>query len=112
MKMIDKLKKYKELYTVLAFFVGIIASIFIFFHSKLNEMDDILKTLKTTQQMSLKSVIWNDNIALVERASACDVYLNAGYNSMTKKECQVIIERAEEEGSFSYIGKENEYGKQ
>lgn len=110
MKFIDKLKKYKEIYGLLAFFVGLIITCFIFFHSKLNEMDDILKTLKTTQQMSLKSVIWNDNIPLVERASACDVYLSAGYNSMTKKECQVIIERAEEQGSFSYVWKENVHG--
>ena len=63
-----------------------------FAHNSINKYDEMLDTLKTTQQMSLKSVIWNDSIPTTERATACDIYLNAGYNSMTKKECQKILE--------------------
>ena len=46
--------------------------------------------------MSLKSVIWNDNIPLGERTTACDTYLNAGYNSLTKKHCEKILKESEE----------------
>ncbi len=87
------LKKLKEEYLVLTFFLSLIISGFFFLHNSLNKYNDILETVKTTQQMSLKSVIWNESIPIGERASACDVYLNAGYNSMTKKECEMILER-------------------
>ena len=85
------LKKLKEEYLVLTFFLSLIISGFFFLHNSLNKYNDILETVKTTQQMSLKSVIWNESIPIGERASACDVYLNAGYNSMTKKECEMIL---------------------
>lgn len=93
--MLEKIKKYKEWYLLIVFFIGIISSVFLTMHNVLNKNDEILAKLETTQQMALKSVIWNDNIPLVERATACDKYLSAGYNSMTKKECEIIIRRAE-----------------
>lgn len=87
----EKIKKYKELYLTLAFFIGILWTIFSFYQSYLDNNDEIKETLKTTQQMSLKSVIWNDSIPLAERVSACDVYLSNGYNSLTKKHCEIIL---------------------
>lgn len=87
----ELLKKFKEKYLLMTFLVGLIFSVFMTFHNTLNKYDDILDTLKTTQQMSLKSVIWNDNIPLGERTSACDVYLEAGYNSLTKKHCEKLV---------------------
>jgi len=90
-QLLQKLKDFKELYIVMAFFIGLVVSLFIGVHTLLNKNDEILKTIQTTQQMALKSVIWNDSIPLVERASACDTYLNAGYNSLTKKHCQDIL---------------------
>jgi len=89
------LKKLKEHYVILAFFIGLLASSFLLVHNTMNTIDEILTTLKTTQQMSLKSVIWNDDIPTAERVSACDTYLNAGYNSLTKKECEIIIKEWE-----------------
>lgn len=110
--MIEKIKNIK-------FLVGIITSLlvalvtgiwFVFstYQSFINKNEDLLDTIKTTQQMALKSVIWNEEIPLPERASACDVYLNAGYNSLTKKECESIIEKGAEQGIFSYVEKESE----
>lgn len=93
----EKLKKYKELYLLIAFFIGIIWAVFSFYQSYLNNNEEILDTLKTTQQMSLKSVIWNDNIPLGERTSACDVYLSSGYNSLTKKHCEILVNEYERE---------------
>lgn len=84
----DKLKKVNEYWKQIT---GIIA-ILVFFWGIFMYLNTILGTLKTTQQMALKSVIWNKEIPLTERASACDVYLNAGYNSLTKKECQAILD--------------------
>ena len=83
----DKLKKVNEYWKQIT---GIIA-ILVFFWGIFMYLNTILGTLKTTQQMALKSVIWNDNIPLAERTSACDVYLGAGYNSLTKKHCELII---------------------
>lgn len=93
--MMEQLKKLKELWILIAFFVGGIFGLFMYLHNVLNKNDEILNTVKTTQQMALKSVIWNDEIPVAERASACDAYLNAGYNSLTKKECEIIIKEWE-----------------
>jgi len=90
----EKLKKLKEWWVLIAFFIGIIVSLFMFCHSVLNRNEEILNTIKTTQQMALKSVIWNEEIPTAERASACDTYLSAGYNSLTKRECEEIINRS------------------
>jgi hypothetical protein len=95
-----KLENIKSWYLLLAGFFAVIIAIFTFMHNTLNKYDEVLATIKTTQQMSLKSVIWNDNIPLAERSSACDVYLNAGYNSLTKKHCQIILEEGISNGSF------------
>ncbi len=99
----EKLKKIKEYWTLLVFLIGVICSIFLFMHNVLNKYDEILNTIKTTQQMALKSVIWNDNIPGTERVSACDVYLAAGYNSYTKQECEIILKKGTQSGAFSYV---------
>lgn len=98
----EKLKKLKEYWAIITLFVGIICTLFFRIHNVLNETDKILSKIETTQQMALKSVIWNEEIPLTERTSACDVYLNAGYNSLTKKECETIIQKGAESGIFSY----------
>ena len=98
--LIQRIKDLKELYAFLVIIVGLITGLFWQIHNDLNKNDEILDTIKTTQQMALKSVIWNEKIPLAERASACDVYLSAGYNSLTKKECQVIIDKGSEQGLF------------
>jgi hypothetical protein len=87
----EKIKKYKEIYAFITIIIGILSGAFVILHNILNKYDEILDNLKTTQQMSLKSVIWNDNIPLAERSSACDVYLSNSYNSLTKKHCEMIL---------------------
>lgn len=96
----EQLKRLKENWAIVISLISILAYAFTFGHRLLNQYNSINKTIETTQQMSLKSVIWNENIPLGERASACDVYLSAGYNSLTKKECEIIIIKASENGLF------------
>ena len=85
------MKKYKEKYLLIMFFIGILWSIFSFYQTYKDNNEELKNTLKTTQQMSLKSVIWNDNSPLGERTSACDLYLSNSYNSLTKKHCEMIL---------------------
>lgn len=110
--MLEKLEKYKKVYTLVIFFIGLIIggiwSIFSTYQGFLDKNEELISTIKTTQQMALKSVIWNEEIPIAERASACDVYLNAGYNSLTKKECESILEKGASQGIFSYAEKESE----
>lgn len=98
----EQLKKIKEHWAIVTGVIGIIIAVFMFCHNLLNQYSEIIQATKTTQQMALKSVIWNDEIPLPERASACDAYLNAGYNSLTKKECETIINKGVSDGIFSY----------
>jgi len=104
MKIIEKLKNYWWLLTIIFTIIGGIWSMSWNF---MKQNEELLDTLKTTQQMALKSVIWNEHIPLDERASACDVYIAAGYNSFTKKECEIILEEGAEEGTFFNLGRSN-----
>ena len=97
----DKLKKINDYWKQITGIIAILVAmwgVFSYLQGLKQDNDKILDTLKTTQQMALKSVIWNKEIPLTERASACDIYLNAGYNSLTKKECQVVIDNGAEQG--------------
>lgn len=102
--MITKIKDYHWLITVIGgLLISLICSIWFIattYKDFEHKNEEILTTIKTTQQMALKSVIWNEEIPLTERATTCDVYLSAGYNSMTKKECEIIIDKASEQGVF------------
>lgn len=100
------IKKLKEHITLVISLIVVISGLFVAIFNVLNQNDEILDKLQTTQQMALKSVIWNEEIPLPERASACDAYLSAGYNSMTKKECEVIINKGVNDGIFSYAERE------
>lgn len=94
-KFIGNIKKYKEIYTLLSIVIavcGLLWGVFMKYQVFLNENKDLYEIIQTNKQMTLKSVIWNSDIPLPERASACDVYLNAGYNSYTKKHCEEILE--------------------
>jgi hypothetical protein len=92
---VEKLKKAKEFYLLLVFFISLIWGLFKLYQAYLDTNEEILDRLNTTQQMSLKSVIWNDNIPLGERMTACDTYLGQGYNSLTKKHCEKILKESE-----------------
>lgn len=96
---ITKLKDYYWLIATLLVIVGGFFSgmwwLFNKYQEILDKNEEVIETIKTTQQMSLKSVIWNENIPEIERISACDVYLAAGYNSATKKHCETIIEESD-----------------
>ena len=75
---------------VITIFSGV-WSIYSKYDKLIEKQEAILERLNTTQQMALKSVIWNESVPLAERASVCDVYLKEGYNSLTKKRCEKIF---------------------
>lgn len=95
----SKLKDYywlvATIFIIVCGFFSAMWSLFNKYQEMLDKNEETLITIKTTQQMSLKSVIWNEGIPEIERISACDVYIAAGYNSATKKHCETIIERSD-----------------
>lgn len=82
-----KLSKYKKIIQDVTIFIGAVTFLWAIF----SWYNQSIETSKKTQQMSLKSVIWNESIPVVERASACDDYLELGFNSYTKKFCENIL---------------------
>lgn len=96
MKNTNKIKILKEYWWLITTIIGVIAVLFI-------QSITIYDSLRLTQQMALKSVIWNKEIPITERATACDAYIDAGYNSLTKKECEILVEKGADKSIFSYI---------
>ena len=73
-----------------------------FYYNIENKYYELEESINTNKQMSLKSVIWNSEIPLPEQLSACDNYLSSGYNSLTKKHCEIIIEDYQEKKNVLY----------
>ena len=58
----NNLETFKKKYLLITFIIGILVTVFSLIHNVLNQYDELLLKLNTTQQMSLKSVIWNTEI--------------------------------------------------
>lgn len=93
--MINKLKNYWWLFTTLATILLSIISCTIvvaeFYYNIENQYNKLLLSVESNKQMSLKSVIWNSEIPIGEQISACDVYIDSGFNSLTKKHCEYLV---------------------
>lgn len=103
MKMINKLKDLWWFIGIIGVLLGGVWSLSAKYNDFNRKNDELIETIKTTQQMALKSVIWNVGIPIAERSSACDIYLANGYNSLTKQECDLIIKKGAKNGTFSYL---------
>ena len=87
-KIMNNLKKY---WGWLTFGVSVISILVGGFAKILESFDAQNQDMAKAIQMSEKSIIWNDQIPIIERASVCDDYLARGYNSYTKKLCENVI---------------------
>lgn len=91
----NKIKQYWWLITTIAtIIISIISCTLVvakFYYNIENKYYEIEETINTNKQMSLKGVIWNSEIPIMEQLSACDIYINSGYNSLTKKYCENIL---------------------
>ena len=47
--------------------------------------------LKEIQKLTLRNTIWNENIPMHDRIESCDLYIELGYNSETKKYCDELL---------------------
>lgn len=85
-KLLDKLKIYKE---IIVMFVAIIT--FIITCYKL--YDSNVEQLELIQKTTLRTMIWSEDIPIHDRLEACDSYIALGYNSETKKYCEILLNK-------------------
>ena len=83
---LEKLKITKEIITIIIGFIAAIITCYTFYNSNKTELEFIKKT-------TLRTMIWSDSIPLKDRLEACDSYVEAGYNSETKKYCEKLLEK-------------------
>ena len=85
-ELLEKLKFTKEIITIIIGFIGAIITCYSFYISNKNELELIKKT-------TLRTMIWSDGVPINDKLEACDNYLEAGYNSETKKYCEKLLEK-------------------
>ena len=86
----DKLEKnIKRLIMWGGWFVSVIIGLWSLFGIYYNLKDE----LKEIQKLTLRNTIWNDNIPMHDRLESCDKYIGLGYNSETKKYCDVLLSK-------------------
>lgn len=86
----DKLEKnIKRLITWGGWFASIVIALWTLFGLYYNFKED----LKVIQKSTLRNTIWNENIPMHDRLESCDSYLELGYNSETKKYCDILLNK-------------------
>ena len=86
----DKLEKnIKRLIMWGCWFVSVIIGLWSLFGIYYNLKDE----LKEIQKLTLMNTICNDNIPMKDRLESCDKYIDLGYNSETKKYCDVLLSK-------------------
>lgn len=88
-KVLDKLKTFKELTTiVIGFAVAIVTTIIACYKF----YDTNSTKLELIQKSTLRTLIWSEGIPYRDKIEACDSYLALGYNSETKMYCEKLLE--------------------
>ena len=90
-KFMKKLKKYWGWITLITTILGAIVAIFLCFHRIFNYFDEQNEEMAETQKIAQQSLIWNKEIPTIQRAEVCDIYLQKGFDSYTKKLCENVI---------------------
>lgn len=100
----DKIKKIDYLVKLTIAFITAIVSctitIYITFKGFEETHNELYELNRVATQMSLKSIIWSDNIPYSDIMNACDTYISLGYNSVTKNRCEKILKENENERNF------------
>lgn len=90
---IKKLKDYKFIFSILSsFFIGLVVGLWTIF----NLYIEFTHKLEVIQKSTLRNTIWNENIPMHDRIESCDSYIASNYNSETKKYCNKLLERDDE----------------
>ena len=84
-ELLEKLKMTKELLTIIAFFIGIIIAGYVLLMSISTRLSAIEKT-------TLRTMIWSQGVPKKDKLESCDEYVKKGYNSETKKYCEILLE--------------------
>lgn len=86
----DKLEKnIKRLIMWGGWFASIVIGLWSLFGLYYNFKED----LQEIQKLTLRNTIWNDNIPMHDRLESCDSYISLGFNSETKKYCDVLLSK-------------------
>lgn len=85
-EILEKLKITKEIITIIIGFIAAIITCYSFYTSNRDELVLIKKT-------TLRTMIWSEGVPMQDKLEACDNYVEAGYNSETKKYCEKLLEK-------------------
>ena len=83
-KVIDKIKTFKEVITII---IGIISIII----TGYKMYDNFNKDLSLLQKTTLRTMIWSSGVPIHDKIEACDSYIKLGYNSETKAYCDILL---------------------
>ena len=84
----DKLEKnIKRLITWGGWLVSIIIGLWSLFGLYFN----FKMELSEIRKLTLRNTIWNETIPMHDRMESCDKYIELGYNSETKKYCEILL---------------------
>lgn len=79
----NQLKKLNDLASTVSA-LGVILSLLLAVNFYVNDW-------RYVQQNSLKAIIYNSEVELIDRVHACDIYLDKGFNSATGAKCKVVV---------------------
>jgi uncharacterized membrane protein YvbJ len=90
-----KIKDNLYIITACISLVVILWGVFLAYNAQLRRIDNLEEKIARNIQQTLKALIYNENIPLRERTTACDNYIELGFNSYTQEYCNRLLFRYE-----------------
>lgn len=85
-KVTENIKMVRYLITTLVVVITALFGAFKIYTETINHLESMNKTV-------LRLSIWSEEMPMHDRLESCDTYLSLGYNSETKKYCEILITR-------------------
>ena len=82
----ENIKMVRYLITTLVVVITALFGAFKIYTETINHLESMNKTV-------LRLSIWSEEMPMHDRLESCDTYLSLGYNSETKKYCEILITR-------------------
>ena len=85
------IEKYMKTIILISSFTIALGVLLTQYNNFMNKFDKIQYSIEVVNKTSLKSVIWNDGVPIVDRLGACDTYLDLNFNSYTSNHCERLL---------------------
>lgn len=89
----EQMKKVTENIKMIRYLIATIVVVLTTLFGAFKIYTETVNHLESMNKTVLRLSIWSEEMPMHDRLESCDTYLSLGYNSETKKYCEILITR-------------------